>query len=185
MIAKSVLKKCLFFFDEYNILLTEESILCSFSKSLTELIILPSDNNLLQNSIDLWFWCYKIAKQRENLNTESLKKFYKTNSDNCLLTKSLMILLKAHEVIGEAQICCKYEVVFFSFFHLYILLFKGKFLRFLLVEFNEALNNANVSDILRDNLYDYVLKNVAIEIYQCLTCIFRLFFNLKITFKFF
>lgn len=41
-----------------------------------------------------------------------LKKFYDTHCDNCLLTRSLMILFKAHEVIGEAQICCKYEVLF-------------------------------------------------------------------------
>lgn len=110
--AKNALKRCLEFFDEFNIPSIDESVLCSFSKSLTELLIVSSDNNILQNNINLWLWCYKIAKLREKLDVETLKEFYKNNSENCLPTKALMVLMKAHEVIGEAQICCKYDVSF-------------------------------------------------------------------------
>lgn len=89
-------------------------MLNSLGNSLADL----SDSALI-NTIEFWQLCHKVAKVKEsNLTIDYLETYLllATDDEPYLPTRSLTLLFKAHEVLGENNLCLKNEVEFKNFF---------------------------------------------------------------------
>uniref|UniRef100_A0A915EB69 Uncharacterized protein n=1 Tax=Ditylenchus dipsaci TaxID=166011 RepID=A0A915EB69_9BILA len=117
------------------------------------------------SSTTLWIICHRIAKHREgDLNESDLVQFYEETSarqdqdENCLPTKALMVLMKAHEALEKHRNVTKK---------------RADFLRFFLDELAETMSLPAVkSAIASDRKYLAIVENVQVEVYQCINCAF-------------
>lgn len=122
--AKRILRKSLAFLNDIlleddnsiNASLLDKSQIISLGKLLAQMTQ-PDQFPHLYRCIDLWIWCYRICKYLEGDLTETkLMEFYReygkveTVREHILPSRSLMILSRAHEVLGESKKCSKNEV---------------------------------------------------------------------------
>jgi hypothetical protein len=122
--AKRILRRCLSLLNDtlpfeadLDLLLGQQSqqLLTQLGTQLGRLAN-PEQFPYLVRSIDLWRWCYRIAKCLEGeLSVTKLLAFYnycdsEEGPPKRQPTRALMVLGRAHEVLGKARKCSKREV---------------------------------------------------------------------------
>lgn len=116
--AKRLLRRCFTILDGidnqfHNV---NQSIIKKLGRFLG-LLANPDHYPYLIRSIDLWIWCHRIAKYLEGkLNPNYLHDLYdhfgsEGGPNKILPTKALLILSKAHEILGKSRKCWKKEVI--------------------------------------------------------------------------
>ncbi|CEF63424.1 Hypothetical protein SRAE_1000168600 [Strongyloides ratti] len=126
------------------------------------------DVQTINRNSSLWILCFKIAKIIEG-EFDTKEKILKTFSEigeytlDALPTKSLMVLLSAHEYLSQFECCTINE---------------GKILRLFLKELKNVIRkNDLMKEILSNTNNHYLIKDinrvVNIEMYQSIYCIFN------------
>ncbi|KAL3077007.1 hypothetical protein niasHT_035841 [Heterodera trifolii] len=169
-VAKRFLRRCLHLLDELfpanqidDRNASTEHFFATVGFFLGKLLQQKAPHEKLKQHTDLWRWCYKIAKFREEgeQDVAELKKFYNccangnTFLDRRLPTKTTTLLAKGHEVLGKAKKCSRNE---------------GAFLRLLIDEFLSASRDPSIRSVIASDAYKDIRDNIALEIMQCLRC---------------
>ncbi|KAI1707240.1 hypothetical protein Ddc_14940 [Ditylenchus destructor] len=152
--TKSALNKCLNFIATLDFNAMDQLLLHALGNAMTETV--TCDHVPLSNCTQLWLLCHKFAKSQEGeLTKDRLVKFYEANEDiNCMPTKALTVLSKAHEVLGDAHICHEND---------------GSFIRFMLDEFAATMSNPEVISAIDSK---EMIESIGQEIYQIICCTF-------------
>ncbi|CAI5450918.1 unnamed protein product [Caenorhabditis angaria] len=82
----------------------------------------------------------------------------KIDDSDCLPSLELNVLVKAHEILGEAKKCCQNE--------------NFEFLFFIISRFREIVNNIPLLEKLFEKEYNWIWQNLNDEISQILNCLF-------------
>jgi hypothetical protein len=95
-------------FDEIDENLTAFSALSL--DQLKALLDRFTEKSIYRKNTRVWMICYQVARHLDPKTFEEICDSYQEADRDCLPTKSLTVLKKAHEILGELKCCMKDEV---------------------------------------------------------------------------